>query len=106
MDLNISDAAGTADQVLTSVMKVEPIIATGLSMLVPGAAPIVAAVQPQLVMAAPFIHRALQALEKQNGGDAFAAFLDFLNHISPGRTNSAVLTAPPAVADPSKSPVG
>lgn len=107
MDVNVSDIASTADNVLTSVMKVEPMVAAGVGMLVPGAAPIVAMVQPQLVMAAPFIHRALQALEKQNGGDAFSAFLDFLNHISPGRANSQVLTAAnPAAAAPDASRAG
>lgn len=91
MDLNISDVASTAEKAVEAVMRVEPMIAAGVGMLVPGASPVVATVQPMVVMAAPFIERALGALAAQNGGDAFAAFLDFLNHISPGRPNATVL---------------
>jgi hypothetical protein len=107
MDLNISGAAETAEKAVTAIMKMEPMIATMASMLVPGAAPVVATVQPMIVMAAPFVERALNSLAAQNGGDAFAAFLDFLNHISPGRPNSVALTnvAPPA-PDASKAGSG
>lgn len=89
--MDIAGAAGAAEKVIADVMKIEPMIATGISMLVPGAAPIVATVQPMIVMAAPFIERALDSITRQNGGDAFAALLDLLNHISPGRPNSTVL---------------
>jgi hypothetical protein len=91
MDLNISEAAGAAEKAVEAVMRVEPMIAAGVGMLVPGAAPVVATVQPIIVMAAPFIERALNAISAQNGGDAFSALLDLLNHISPGRPNSMVL---------------
>jgi hypothetical protein len=91
--MDIASAAGTAETAVEAVMKVEPMIATGISMLVPGAAPIVATVQPFVVMAAPFLERALTSIAAKNGGDAFGALLDLLNHISPGRPNSAVLSA-------------
>lgn len=91
MDLNISDAAATAEKAIEAVMRVEPMIAAGIGMLVPGASPIVATVQPMIVLAAPFVERALSALAAQNGGDAFAALLDLLNHISPGRPNAVAL---------------
>jgi hypothetical protein len=111
MDLNISDAAATAEKAVEAVMRIEPMIAAGIGMLVPGASPVVATVQPMIVLAAPFVERALNALAAQNGGDVFAALLDLLNHISPGRPNAGALGAGPvAVAqdglDASKMPVG
>jgi hypothetical protein len=90
--MDIASAAGAAETAIEQVMKVEPMIATGVSMLVPGAAPVVATVQPFVVMAAPFIERALTSIAAKNGGDAFSALLDLLNHISPGRPNSAILS--------------
>jgi hypothetical protein len=89
--MDISQAAQAAETVIEDVMKVEPTVATMAGMFVPGAAPIVAAVQPMVMMAAPFIERAIASIAAKNGGDAFSALLDLLNHISPGRPNSPIL---------------
>lgn len=91
--MDIASAAGAVEAGVEQVMKVEPTIAAGASMLIPGAAPIVATVQPFVVMAAPFIERALTSIAAKNGGDAYSALLDLLNHITPGRPNSTVLSA-------------
>lgn len=99
--MDIASAAGAAETAVEEVMKVEPMVATGVSMLVPGAAPIVATVQPFVVMAAPFLERALTSIAAKNGGDAFGALLDLLNHISPGRPNSPVLSASQPAPSPS-----
>lgn len=90
--MDIASAAGAAEQAVEAVMKAEPMIATGASMLVPGAAPIVAMVQPMILMAAPFIERALTGIAAKNGGDAFNALLEFMQHISPGQPNSPALS--------------
>lgn len=95
--MDIAGAAAVAEKAVEDVMKVEPMIATGAGMLVPGAAPIVATVQPFVVMAAPYLERALTSIAAKNGGDAFGALLDLLNHISPGRPNSPVLSSSTAL---------
>jgi hypothetical protein len=86
-------AAG-AEKVVEAAMRVEPMIATGVSMFVPGAAPIVAAVQPWVVFAAPYLERALTAVSTSNGGDALAAVIEVLQHITPGSPNSPALSPP------------
>lgn len=105
--MDIASAAQAAENVINDVMKVEPTIATMAGMFVPGAAPVVATAQPFVMMAIPFVMRALDSIAQKNGGDAFGAVLELLNHISPGRPNSTILTAPlqqgqPAAVDPSK----
>lgn len=94
--MDIAGAAGAAEKVIEDVMKVEPAVATGASMFVPGAAPVVAAVQPMVLLAVPYIERALMAIAANNGGDAFGALLDLLNHVSPGRPNSPILAQVPS----------
>jgi hypothetical protein len=91
---DVASAAGTAEKVIEDAMKVEPMIATGVGMLVPGAAPIVAIVQPAVAMAAPFVEKALEALAANKGGDAFAAFVELLQHLTPGLPNSSILSPP------------
>jgi hypothetical protein len=95
---DIAGMAATAEKVVEGVMKIEPMLVTGLGMFVPGAAPIVAVVQPAVAMAAPFVEQALTALAKNNGGDAFAAFVALLQHLTPGLPNSPVLAPMPAPA--------
>lgn len=93
MNIDIAGAANTAEKAIEAVMRVEPMIATGVGMFVPGAAPILAVVQPAIVMAAPFIEQALAALAKNNGGDAFSALLELIQHITKGQPNSPVLSS-------------
>jgi hypothetical protein len=84
-----------AEKVVEGVMRVEPMIATGISMFVPGAAPVVAMVQPWMVLAAPYLERALDDIAKGNSGDVLGAFLELMQHVSKGGPNSPILSASP-----------
>lgn len=90
--VDVAGAAKTAESVVENVMKVEPTVATIAGMFVPGAAPIVAIVQPAVLAAAPFVENALNAIAAGNGGDALSAFIELLQHITPGKPNSTTLT--------------
>lgn len=87
----LSTIATTAEGVVESVMKVEPTIATFAGMFIPGAAPIIAAVQPEVMLAAPFVENALKALAAGNGGDVLGAFIQLLQHLTPNQPNAAIL---------------
>jgi len=89
--MDLANSAATAEKVVEGIMKVEPMVATGVGMFVPGAAPIIAVVQPAVAMAAPFVEQALTSLAKNNGGDAFAAFIALLQHLTPGQPNASIL---------------
>jgi hypothetical protein len=93
--LDVSSAAATAEKVVETVMKVEPTIATMAGMFVPGAAPVVAMVQPAILMAIPFIERALNDIASANGGDIMSAMIELLQHITKGQSNSPILSVPP-----------
>jgi hypothetical protein len=88
-----SGIAATAETVVEGIMKVEPTVATIASMFVPGAAPIVAMVQPEVMLAAPFIENALKALSAGNNGDVLSSFIQLLQHLTPGQANSPILAA-------------
>lgn len=109
---SISSIASTAEGVIENVMKVEPTVATIASMFVPGAAPIIAAIQPEVLLAAPFVENALKAISAGNGGDMMTAFIQLLQHLTPGQPNSPILqnlaptTRIPAPDDPSKQGSG
>jgi hypothetical protein len=90
-----SSIAATAETVVEGIMKVEPTVATIASMFVPGAAPIVAMIQPEVMLAAPFIENALKSLAAGNNGDVLSAFIQLLQHLTPGQANSPILAAPP-----------
>jgi hypothetical protein len=92
--VNVSGAgaAAVAEKAVEAVMKVEPMIATGVGMFVPGAAPIIAMVQPWIVMAAPFLERALTDLSNGNNGDVLSSFFELIQHISKGQPNSPILS--------------
>ena len=95
---SIGSIAKTAETVVEDVLKVEPTVATIAGMFVPGAAPIVAVVQPAIMAAAPFIENALNELAAGNGGNALEAFIQLLQHISPNQPNSPILTPAPQPA--------
>ena len=97
MDINLGAIAGEAEKAVEAVMKVEPMIATGVGMFVPGAAPILAMVQPFIVLAAPYLERALTDIAANNGGDALTALIELVQHVSKGQPNSAALTGPTAM---------
>lgn len=96
---SIAAAAATAVSVVENVMKVEPTVAGIAGMFVPG----MAMVQPWIVMAAPFLERALDDIATSNGGDVLTAFLSLVQHISAGQPNSAVLAPTGAVQEPPAS---
>lgn len=89
--IDVGAAAATADNVLKDVMEFEPTMATMASMFIPGAAPIIAAVQPEVMLAAPFVEQAFAALAKGNGGDLMTAFIALLEHLSPAKPNAPAL---------------
>jgi len=90
--VTVQTVAAEAEQIVESVMKVEPTVATVAGMFVPGAAPVVAVVQPAVLLAAPFVEKALSSIAAGNGGDAMSAFIELLQHLTAGQPNSAALT--------------
>ena len=91
---SLQTIAGTAEGVVEAVMKVEPTVATIASMFVPGAAPIIAMVQPEVMLAAPFIENALKSIAAGNNGDVMTSFIQLLQHLTPGQPNSGILATP------------
>lgn len=87
---SVAAAAAKAESVIENVMKVEPTVAGIAGMFVPG----MALVQPWIVMAAPFLERALNDIATSNGGDVLTAFLSLIQHISAGQPNAVVLAPP------------
>lgn len=102
---DVKTIAGEAESVVEGIMKVEPTVATIASMFVPGAAPIVAVVQPEVMLAAPFIENALKSLAAGNNGDVMTSFIQLLQHLTPGQPNSPVLDSG-ITAGPSASATG
>jgi hypothetical protein len=100
--VDAATVATTADNVVKEVMKIEPTIAAGVGMFVPGAAPIIASVQPFVLMAAPFIERALEDIAKNNKGDVLASFIELVQHLTSGQPNSPTLGA---AATPPMGPI-
>jgi hypothetical protein len=92
---SIAAAAATAEKVVESVMKVEPMVAGIAGMFVPG----LSLVQPWIVMAAPFLERALNDIAANNGGDILSAFMELMQHVSKGQPNSGALVG--SSSDPS-----
>src|ERR1700722_11978805 len=78
---SMAAAAATAEKVVEATMKVEPMVAGIAGMFVPG----LSLVQPWIVMAAPFLERALTDIANNNGGDVLGAFMELLQHVSAGQ---------------------
>lgn len=89
--IDVSGAAAAAEKVVEQIAKVEPTVATMASMFVPGAAPVVATVQPMVLLAIPYIERALNDIASGNGGDLMNALIELLQHNTKGHPNSAAL---------------
>ncbi len=90
---DLKSVATETEKVVEGVLKVEPTIATIVGMFVPGAAPIMAVVQPAVLAAAPFVEKALNDLAAGNNGDLMEAFIQLLQHLSPSHPNSPILSA-------------
>lgn len=99
---SIQAAAAAAEKVVTDIMKVEPMVAGIAGMFVPG----VAVVQPWIIMAAPYLERALNDIATNNGGDVLTAFMELMQHISAGQPNAMPLGPASTEDDPSPSTQG
>ncbi len=93
MVVDIKSVAGEADTIIKDVMKVEPAVISAVGMFVPGAAPIAAMVQPAILMAVPFLERALEDIVAGNNGDVFQSVIQLIQHITAGQPNSPILGA-------------
>ena len=91
MVVDIKGIAGEADTIIKDVMKVEPAVISAVGMFVPGAAPIAAMVQPAILMAVPFLERALEDIVAGNNGDVFQSVIQLIQHITAGQPNSPIL---------------
>jgi hypothetical protein len=106
----VTAGAGTAAGALTNIMQFEPMIAGMVSMFFPPAA----IAQPFIVMAMPFLIRALGDISQSNGGDMLGAFLELAQHLTKGGPNSPTLSpvgsgsnlSPPSSDDPSRQGSG
>jgi hypothetical protein len=93
-NIDIAGVAGQADEIVKSVMKVEPMIAGMAGMFVPQ----IALVQPWILMVAPYLERGLEDLKAGNNGDALAGLLQLIQHISKNGPNSPILSPDPVDA--------
>ena len=82
--------AQETDKVFDAIMKIEPTIAGVASMFVPGAAPVVAMVQPEILLLAPAIDKALEDLAA--GANPLQAVAELMMHITKGMPNSPTLS--------------
>ena len=92
--VDVSGMAGNASDMAKRIMQFEPMVAGMVSMFFPPAA----IAQPFIVMAMPFVIRALDDIAKSNGGDMIAAFLQLAQHLTAGAPNSVVLSPPAGTA--------
>lgn len=91
MDIDIKGAAAAVEKGVESFMKIEPTIATVASMFVPGAAPVVAMVQPEILIALPFVELALKKIAAGQNMDGASAIFELIKHLMPGQANSPIL---------------
>ncbi len=94
MTTTIGEAAGETEKIIEAVMKVEPTVVGVSGMFVPGAAPIIAMVQPWVITVVPFIEKALKEIEAGQGTDAFGSFVALLQHLTKGLPNAPALSPP------------
>ena len=91
--VDLSAMATNAEDIAKRVMSFEPMVAGMVSMFFPPAA----VAQPFIVMAMPFVIRALDDIAKKNGGDMIKSFLELAQHLTAGMPNSPSLnTANPS----------
>ncbi|CAL77429.1 hypothetical protein BRADO3652 [Bradyrhizobium sp. ORS 278] len=90
--MDIAQAADAADKFVEEAAKIEPTVAAVTSMFVPGAAPVVATVQPMIAVAIPFVEKALQDIAAHKGGDALGALAELIGHLTRDMPNSPILS--------------
>jgi len=88
---SIQVIAQQADQIFEQIMKIEPTAATVMSMFVPGAAPVIALVQPEIMMLAPAIDAALHKLASGDNAGGMQAILQLIMHLTQGMPNAPKL---------------
>lgn len=90
--------AQQGDEVFQKIMEFEPTVAGIASAVIPGAAPVVALVQPELLLFAPVLEKALTDLSEGNAGNAAASLLQLIMHNTAGLPNAPILGPHPAPA--------
>jgi hypothetical protein len=98
--MDIQTTATAVENAVEGFMKIEPTLATVASMFVPGAAPVVAMVQPEILIAIPFLEQALKRISAGQNMDAASAIYELIGHLLPGQPNSPVLSAVAATLAP------
>lgn len=93
--IDIPAIAASAEKVVETVARVEPMIAT-MASFIPGAAPVMAMVQPAILMAIPFLERALTDIARGQNTDLMGAMIELLQHLSKGGPNSPTLSPEPS----------
>jgi cobalamin synthase len=96
----LQSGAAAAEKVVETIASVEPTIATIAGMFIPGAAPIVAAVQPFVLLGIPYLERAINDIATGNGGDFMGAMIEVMQHLSRGQPNSPILSGPTPAINP------
>ena len=91
--MDVQTTVQDVEKAVEGFARVEPTIATVVGMFVPGAKPIIAAVQPWAPVALAFIERALQDIATQKNGDLMAAFIELMQHVQKGAPDSPVLSS-------------
>jgi len=84
--------AQQADPIFEEIMKLEPTAAMVMSMLMPGVAPVIALVQPEILMLAPAIDAAIHKLMKGDNVGAFQAIMQLIMHLTQGMPDSPKLS--------------
>lgn len=98
MASSIQVIAQQADDIFDTIMKFEPTAAMIASAVIPGAAPVIAMVQPEIMLLAPAIDQALETLK--NGDNPLTAVMQLMMHITQGMPNAPALSPTPIVSAP------
>ena len=95
--MDVQTTATAIEKSVEGFMKIEPTIATVASMFVPGAAPVVAMVQPEILIAIPFVEQALRNIAAGQNMSGASAIFELIKHLMPGESNAPALSPSPAV---------
>lgn len=92
MSLDLESIKHNTAVFLDEAMKIEPTIASVAGALIPGAAPIVMMVQPEIALLIPKLSAALSDTTAANAGDLANGLVELMRHLIPGLENSPVLS--------------
>jgi hypothetical protein len=99
----VATAAATAEKVVEAIAKVEGPILSGVSVFVPGAAAITVPLETILPLILPDIEKALNAISQGNYGNIWQIGQEFVQHITAGLPNSAILSEVNTLVNPAPS---